>query len=657
MTIQVDPEQLAAAHAIARRQLLAQRQSQDHWTGTLASSPLCTATAISALVVAERHVDDSPADDTKIEQSWLSGLLIRSELNELVCKSLRWLAEHQNADGGWGDTDRSRSNIAATMLVQAAFHLTGVPVKYSDVLERARGYVESQGGRVGLKKRFSHDRQFAAAILTNCALAGMVPWNKVPSLPFEWACLPRRWQRVMGLSSASYTLPTLVAVGQTKFHYLQHRNPLVRWLRRWALKPSLTALEAFQTPDGGFAETIPLTSFVLMCLASMGHSEHPMVRRGIEFLLATVRSDGSWSPCTDFAVSDTARALRSLEWNLSDEFHPSRWTTSPEPGEQADAALSWLLAAQHQTIHPHTGAPAGGWAWSRMPGAIPNTQDTANVLMVLGDWHRQWPRHRSSEVTGAATKAARWLMDRQNRDGGWPIFCPGWTGSPSDSSCTDATALSMRALNNWVKYLRQTAPNHPLIRRIDAGLKRGLEYFGSEQREEGCWWPRWFGNELHPKEANPVIGTSQVLKTLSEMQAGNTDMAQRAVSWLMGVQFPCGGWGVVGEKPTMESWHRKKRELESESHSSIEETAVAIDALLAYAADNQAVKNCVEFGLGWLIEASADPSRLEPALVGFYLTKLWYYDQLLPQTLAVRTLGHACQAMGIPNAVPTAAGL
>jgi squalene-hopene/tetraprenyl-beta-curcumene cyclase len=205
-----------------------------------------------------------------------------------------------------------------------------------------------------------------------------------------------------------------------------------------------------------------------------------------------------------------------------------------------------------------------------------------------------------------------------------------------------------------VKYLRQTAPNHPLIRRIDAGLKKGLEFLQNEQREEGSWWPRWFGNELHPQEANPVIGTSQVLKTLSEMQAGNTDMAQRAVTWLMGVQFPAGGWGAVAEKPTLESWYGKKRENEPESNSSIEETSVAIDALLAYAADNQAVKSCIEHGLGWLIEASADPSRLEPALVGFYLTKLWYYDQLLPQTLAVRTLGHACRAMGIPSAVATA---
>jgi squalene-hopene/tetraprenyl-beta-curcumene cyclase len=655
MTIQVDTEQLAAVHSTARRQLLAQRHSQAHWSGELASSPLCTATAISALVLAERHVDESPAEDVNLEHSWLSGVLIRSELTELISKSMRWLAEHQNPDGGWGDTDRSRSNIAATMLVQAAFHLTGVPVKYSDVLQRAEAYVESQGGLAGLRKRFSHDRQFAAAILTNCALAGMVPWRKVPSLPFEWACLPRYWQRWMGLRSASYTLPTLVAVGQTKFHYMQHRNVFVRWMRRWAVKPSFAALASSQTPDGGFAETTPLTSFVVMCLASIGHCEHAIVRRGMEFLLSTVRSDGSWAPCQNFAISDTSRALRSLTWNLKDDFQPAAWASTDEPDEQAEAALNWLLKAQLQQEHKYTGAAAGSWAWSDSPGAIPNASDTATVLMNLAQWHEHWPRKRAAEITAAANKGMRWLLDSQNRDGGWPIFCPGWTGSPSDSSCSDVTALAMRALHVWDWLLTAAAPNHPLIRRIEAGLKKGLAYLEDQQREEGSWWPRWFGNELHPKEANPVIGTAQVLKTLTEMRAGNTDLAQRAITWLTSVQFPSGGWGPVGQPINNESSYGKKRDVETESHASIEETSLAIDALLPYAGENQTVKTCVEHGLSWLMEAVADPGRVDPALVGFYLAKLWYYDQLLPQTLAVRTLANACRVAGLPAAVPAAA--
>ena len=38
--------------------------------------------------------------------------LVQSDLSELIIESLHWLARRQNEDGGWGDTDRSLSNIA-----------------------------------------------------------------------------------------------------------------------------------------------------------------------------------------------------------------------------------------------------------------------------------------------------------------------------------------------------------------------------------------------------------------------------------------------------------------------------------------------------------------------------------------------------------------
>src|SRR5690606_17357948 len=98
MTIHVEREQLANAHSTVRRQLLAERHQSDHWVGELSSSPLATATAISALILAERHVDDSPIDGAREEMGWLSGLLIRNELSELVIHSLQWLAQHQNSD-------------------------------------------------------------------------------------------------------------------------------------------------------------------------------------------------------------------------------------------------------------------------------------------------------------------------------------------------------------------------------------------------------------------------------------------------------------------------------------------------------------------------------------------------------------------------------
>ena len=36
-------------------------------------------------------------------------------------RGLRWLVANQNADGGWGDTVLSKSNISTTALCWAAF--------------------------------------------------------------------------------------------------------------------------------------------------------------------------------------------------------------------------------------------------------------------------------------------------------------------------------------------------------------------------------------------------------------------------------------------------------------------------------------------------------------------------------------------------------
>ena len=86
-----------------------------------------TATAISALIIHGQHgrsVNLRPA--TRFDPQ----VIYQSDLSQQVIESLHWLAAQQNEDGGWGDTDKSRSNIATTMLVLAAFHLTGVPAKY-----------------------------------------------------------------------------------------------------------------------------------------------------------------------------------------------------------------------------------------------------------------------------------------------------------------------------------------------------------------------------------------------------------------------------------------------------------------------------------------------------------------------------------------------
>src|SRR3954468_19131779 len=98
----IPAERLKAAYLVARDALLAERVPEGHWVGELSTSALSTATAVMAL-----H------------------LVNPFEHRTLIDGGLKWLADHQNADGGWGDTVKSVSNISTTMLCRSAFKMIG----------------------------------------------------------------------------------------------------------------------------------------------------------------------------------------------------------------------------------------------------------------------------------------------------------------------------------------------------------------------------------------------------------------------------------------------------------------------------------------------------------------------------------------------------
>src|SRR5712672_708840 len=98
---------LQRAYQKARAALLAERTPEGHWVGELSSSSLSTATAVMALALVQKH---TPPHD---------------QFQQLIDGGLAWLVAHQNADGGFGDTVKSFSNISTSMLCRAAFHIAG----------------------------------------------------------------------------------------------------------------------------------------------------------------------------------------------------------------------------------------------------------------------------------------------------------------------------------------------------------------------------------------------------------------------------------------------------------------------------------------------------------------------------------------------------
>ena len=575
---------VAAAREKVVAALLAARNAQGHWTGELSSSALATATAVCALSVVVRHSHEP-----------------RCELTALIEAGLGWLAANQNADGGWGDTDRSFSNLSTTALVWAAFgdvraDCHRATVESGEDWLKSRTSLEPEALANALAARYGKDRTFSVPILTMCAIAGRLgpdktAWRHVTQLPFELAALPARWFGAMRLPVVSYALPALIAIGQVRHYFRPTRNPLACWIRDAAQAATLRVLARIQPPNGGFLEATPLTAFVTMSLAAMGLRDHPVVTRGVDFLVRSARPDGSWAIDTNLATWLTTLAVNALGDDL--------------PPADAPPIRDWLLGQQYRAVHPYTHAVPGGWAWTDLPGGVPDADDTAGALLAL---RRLGPRDDATRQ--AAANGARWLVDLQNGDGGIPTFCKGWGTLPFDRSSPDITAHALRA---WAAWLDDFPP--ALGRRVERSMARALAFLARNQRPDGAWIPLWFGHQESVDDENPLYGTSRVLVALRELESRGRwpqaePLAASAERWILANQNPDGGWsGAPG------------------AASSLEETALALEAL---APDGK--------GIAWHVARVEAGDWQQASPIGFYFARLWYYERLYPAIFAAAAL-------------------
>ena len=619
----IDRARLERALAKARAALLAERGPHGHWEGELSSSALSTATAVTALELWQRHAKPEPHSALRTPHS-------------AITSGLHWLAEHQNPDGGWGDTVLSFSNISTTALGWAAFGaVPGAEAKWPQTVRRAEAWLaehssaEDQEAQpnaqpnaqfairnsqfaidsliTAIIARYGKDHTFSVPILTMCALAGRLgegkkAWRRVIQLPFELAALPHKFFAALRLPVVSYALPALIAIGQVRHHHLPTRNPLTRLLRDRARAKTLRVLERIQPPGGGFLEATPLTSFVTMSLAGSGQADHPVAHRGVEFLLKSMRPDGSWPIDTNLATWVTTLAVNALGPSIHEVMS----------AEERGRILDWLLAQQYRTVHPYTNAAPGGWAWTDLPGGVPDADDTAGALLALKQLDDRSPRVREAAIAGV-----KWLLELQNRDGGIPTFCRGWTNLPFDRSSPDITAHALRAWFAWQRELPITT-----LSQTNSASVKALRFLKTAQHEDGTWLPLWFGNQSESDDGNPTYGTTQVQRAFADLQAKDHSRADSpGLMWLLSVQRTDGSWsgGVKGG-------------------SSVEETALATGTLARFSKQTAESADSIRHATDWLLRRVEDDTWTQPAPIGFYFAKLWYYERMYPMVFTVAAL-------------------
>jgi squalene-hopene/tetraprenyl-beta-curcumene cyclase len=125
------------------------------------------------------------------------------------------------------------------------------------------------------------------------------------------------------------------------------------------------------------------------------------------------------------------------------------------------------------------------------------------------------------------------------------------------------------------------------------------------------------------------LGTTQT--------AGLTDTIGKAARWLLGAQNTDGSWGGAAGCP-----------------GSVEETALAVQALAAVGGgslfsvslEGGMLRAAVERGTCWLLARIESGQWTEPAPIGFYFARLWYYERLYPVIFTVGALRQAMAFLG-----------
>lgn len=495
----------------------------------------------------------------------------------VIERGLSWLRLSQRADGGWSLADSDPpSDGSITAFVVAALRSLD-PEGSAQCIAQGMRLIESRGGPDAILPNVRTWRELVAVVW---AMTGLRDAGRQPVQPIEVMLLPA------GLRNrASIALPGVIGLGAWQSRVMRLSWP-ARIARRLAEPRGLAWLRSVQGANGGMEECPLMAALVYLGLSHSGPDIGADIQRGcLEYLLATQRGDGSWAIDRDLEIAVTCYAVFALA-ECAD--------VAAEP--RLEATREWLVSAQWKEPFRPLGLPAGGWSWAN-PTGWPESEDTAVVISALGALGLPG-EHPAIEA------GLRWLLSRQNKDGSWSE----WVRNSSmihDGPCAGVTAHVVTALDRF------GAGREP-----DSAIDRAFSYFQAAQEPDGGIPSLWFRDRTH--------GTAKVLETYADFGREAHPVARRAGEWLLASQRPDGAWPATCTEG-------------SPAGATVEETAWALYALLR--AGHPAWDPRITSAVNWLVSRQDDDGTWRPSAVGLYYDQMYYSDDLIAHTYALRALG------------------
>ena len=213
----------------------------------------------------------------------------------------------------------------------------------------------------------------------------------------------------------------------------------------------------------------------------------------------------------------------------------------------------------------------GGWAFSGMrDSSLPSDADDT----ALGTLAIIRAKLTSTDANRAIQRGIEWLKQNQGTDGSWSTYQPG----QGDVGCVSITAHAIEALLAYGDN--------------EISVHRGIRWLRANIHRDGFWDDLWL--------AKRTYGTACAIAALVKAGFGEGSEIARGIRWLEQTQNTDGGWGEdMFGNPT---------------DSTVEQTAWCTYALGLIDNKNRAVQKGIEF----LLKNQRENGSWQESCVGIY---------------------------------------
>ncbi|WP_163505758.1 squalene--hopene cyclase [Fodinicola acaciae] len=432
------------------------------------------------------------------------GIRTASETEEAA----RWIRSQQRSDGTWANFFGGPGDLSTTAEAWIALRLAG-DSPHEPHMAKAAEFVVSNGG-------LEHSRVFTRIWL---ALFGLWSWDDLPTLPPEMIFLPS-WFPLNPYDFACWARQTIVPL--TIVGTLRPCRPVPFGVAELLSGSPRPRLDAPWTWAGAFQRL----DKVLYAYGKL--PVHPgrtlAMRKAAEWIVARQEADGSWGGIQPPWVYSLL-ALHLLGYSLD---HP--------------VVKAGLKGLDGFIIREDT--PDG--VVRRLEACQSPVWDTALALTGMLD-------AGVAADDPAVVRAADWLLGEEiDIRGDWAVKRPklapgGWAFEFANDLYPDTDDTS-----EIVLALRRIA--HPDRDRLDAAVRRGVDWLAGMQSKDGGWGafdadntrevPRKlpfcdFGEVIDPPSADV---TAHIVEMFGALGRGSDEVCRRGVRWLVDAQEPDGSW-------------------------------------------------------------------------------------------------------------------